>query len=161
MARRGPAIIGLDELNKTFSQLGKLFGPTADVTEHLAAGGMVLQDAIQDNLFGQDLIDTLALVESIEVVAINNRQVNVQTTSPYSAAHEFGVTVEITERQRRFFWVMHAETGDDMWKALALSETYTIPERAYWRPAVDSEQKRIGMAVAKSMLLALLKFRRK
>jgi len=60
----------------------------------------------------------------------------------YAAVHEYGLERQpITDLQRGFFWWMHAETGDDMWKALALSRTYTIPARPYLRPAIDSKQR--------------------
>ena len=49
-------------------------------------------------------------------------------------------TFTITERQRRFFWARWYATGDEMWKALALSVTYTIPARPYLRPAIDAER---------------------
>ncbi len=59
----------------------------------------------------------------------------------YGAAHEFGVTVTITPKQRRFFWAMFKKTETDMWRALALSTTYTIPARPYLRPAIDTRKK--------------------
>jgi len=81
------------------------------------------------------------LIDSIVPRRINQFRVDVEVGVPYGAAHEFGVTVTITEKQRDFFWYTFSQTGDEMWKALALSTTYTIPARPYLRPAIDEKSK--------------------
>lgn len=77
----------------------------------------------------------------IKARKINQFRADVEVDAVYAAVHEFGGTFEITPRQRRFFWYKWYETGNTMWKALALSATYTIPARPYLRPAVDSQQE--------------------
>ena len=45
---------------------------------------------------------------------------------------------------------MYYETGDEMWKALALSTTYTlaaVPARPYFRPAIDENKKEVSLAI--------------
>lgn len=72
---------------------------------------------------------------------INQYRVDIFVDAVYGAVHEFGGTFKVTKKQRRFFWAMYMSSDDTMWKALALSVTYTIPSRPYLRPAIDSEAK--------------------
>ncbi len=64
---------------------------------------------------------------------------------PYAAIHEYGGTTRlpITAQMRRFFWAQWYETGDDKWKAMALSKkaafSINMPPRPYLSPAVDAE----------------------
>jgi hypothetical protein len=100
----------------------------------------------------QGLYDTMALWESIEPRKVNQYRVDVRVGVEYGAAHEYGLENQrITDRQRRFFWAKWAETGDEMWKALALSETYTIPARPYLRPAVDTAKRDAWLQAASSL----------
>jgi hypothetical protein len=70
---------------------------------------------------------------------INQYRVDLLVERVYAAVQEYGGTFVITPRQRAFFWAKWYETRDDMWKALALSATYTIPPRPYFRPAIDAK----------------------
>ena len=76
----------------------------------------------------------------IKTRRVNQYRVDVEVDAVYGAVHEYGGTFTITPRQRRFFWYKWYETEDEMWKALALSVTYTIPARPYLRPAIDAKQ---------------------
>lgn len=64
---------------------------------------------------------------------------------PYAAIHEFGGSIRITPRMRRFFWARFMETEDRLWKALALTKKthIHIPERSYLRAALRDELPRI------------------
>lgn len=75
----------------------------------------------------------------IDTEVINQFRVDIVVRAVYGAVHEFGGTFKVTDKQRRFFWAKHYETKEDMWKALALSKTYTIPARPYLRPALDTQ----------------------
>jgi phage gpG-like protein len=77
----------------------------------------------------------------VDVEIINQYRADLVVRAVYAAVHEYGGTFEITPRQRGFFWYMFSTTQDSMWKALALSDTYTIPARPYFRPAILSEQR--------------------
>jgi len=82
----------------------------------------------------------------------------------YAAVHEYGLLNQvITDRQRRFFWAMWYETGHVMWKALALSKTYTIPARPYLRPAIDAKQiaavKEMARVLAQEIKIAVRRSR--
>lgn len=136
MARE--AIVGLGKLQSELNKIAAQLGPTADISGPLSAGGEEIQASIQHYIGAQTLIDTGKLHDSVVVVKIGKREVHVKTSLPYSAVHEFGGTFIITPKQRRFFWAKYGETGDTMWLALALSATYTIPPRPYFRPGVDT-----------------------
>ena len=64
----------------------------------------------------------------------------------YAAAQEYGGTweVPVTDRSRRFFWAMYAETGDEKWKWMALSQkasfTITLDAQPYLTPAVHAHR---------------------
>lgn len=71
------------------------------------------------------------------------------TNVVYAYIHEFGgtITIPVTTKARGFFWAMWYETGDDMWKAMALSKksVFKINMRArpYLGPALTDEAPRI------------------
>lgn len=73
----------------------------------------------------------------------------------YAAVQEYGGTFTITPRQRAFFWAKWHETRDEMWKALALSTSFTIPARPYLRPAIDSQKEFFAQVLADEIYLRL------
>jgi phage gpG-like protein len=84
--------------------------------------------------------------------------IDVGTNVEYAAVQEFGLSdQEITDRQRRFFWAKWSETNEPMWKALALSRTYTIPAQPYLRPALEQSRTEARMLIIKSVTGALRK----
>jgi len=54
---------------------------------------------------------------------------------PYAAIHQHGGIIhqDVTEKQRKFFWARWYDTGDEMWKRMALSNELNIiiPRRPY------------------------------
>jgi hypothetical protein len=105
---------------------------------------------------------TGALENSGRVVMVNQYSANVEFAIVYSAVHEYGLENQvITPRQRRFFWAKWYETNEDMWKALALSRTYTIPARPYLRPAIDSHQRQAAHEMAGALRHEMVKRRPK
>lgn len=74
---------------------------------------------------------------------------------PYAATHEYGDTRTVTEGMRAFFWAKHAETQEDRWKAMALSETLTYPERSYLRTALDDNRPTIRRIVEEEVATAI------
>lgn len=81
--------------------------------------------------------------------------IDIGTNVIYAAAQEFGYSGHVTEKQRRFFWAMWYTTNNPMWRALALSEKYTIPAQPYLRPALDESGDEIRRLVLASVLGAL------
>ena len=56
------------------------------------------------------------------------------SSEPYSAIHNEGGRIRVTDKMRKFFWAKYAETKDEQWKWLALKKvgsTLTIPERRF------------------------------
>ena len=82
--------------------------------------------------------------------------IDVGTNVEYAAVQEFGLQNQpITDKQRRFFWAKFIETANPMWRALALSDTYTVPAHPYLRPALDESTKDIRRIILKSVVGAL------
>lgn len=77
------------------------------------------------------------------------------TRVPYAATHEYGDEREVTDAMRAFFWAKHADTEEDRWKAMALSNTLTYPERAYLRPALKDATPTIAKIAAQELTKAL------
>jgi len=147
--------IGLNLFVTRTRKLALKISPQSGISDILTGGAWIIALEARDNAIAQGLIRSGELVDSIKPVKINQFRVDIKVGVPYGAAHEFGVTVTITERQRRFFWAKHIETGDPMWLALALSKTYTIPARPYLRPAIDESKasavKQIGGDMRKAI----------
>lgn len=122
-----------------------------NLVESLAAGGQVILYQIQENILEQELYKSGHLYDSVEIVKVNQYAIDVLVGAEYGAVHEFGYTGVITPKQRAFFWAKWYETSDTMWKALALSTTYTIPARPYVRPAVDEKMHEAMLEVAKEL----------
>lgn len=116
----------------------------------LMAGGEVIVESIEDKILEQDLFDEGSLFESVDAEETGPKSIKVKAGPlPYTFVHEFGLQdQQITDRQRRFFWAMFRETQDEMWKWLALSDTYTIPARPYFRPGVDESKAQAAKAIA-------------
>jgi len=80
--------------------------------------------------------------ESIRKVSIKGAKFEgtIGTKVPYAAIHEFGGETHprVTAKSRKFFWAMYFETGEDMWKGMALTDkdsfTVNIPPRPYLQP---------------------------
>jgi phage gpG-like protein len=134
-------VIGLKDLERNLKAIANLV-PGGELADSLADGAWDIAIRAKANAKAHGLFDTYDLIESIQPRKVNQYRVDVEVGVIYGAVHEFGYTGTITDKQRRFFWAMYAETKDEMWKALALSETYTIPERAYLRPAIDTEKRK-------------------
>jgi hypothetical protein len=60
-------------------------------------------------------------------------------TLKYAAIHEYGGTIPITAKMRRFFWYKYALTHDEMWRNMALTKkaSITVKKRPYLEPAFD------------------------
>ena len=114
----------------------------------MKVGAEVVAEGVRDNILENELVDSGDLYDAVTVKGINQYAAAVSVDIIYAAVHEYGLENQpITPRQRAFFWAMHLATGDDMWKALALSSTYTIPARPYVRPAIDEKQKDASLAM--------------
>lgn len=145
-------VTGFGQLSKNLQAIGGRISPQSGLADCLEDGAWIIALEARDNAVKQGLIKSGALVDSILPVKINQYRVDVRVGVVYGAAHEFGVTVAITPKQRRFFWAMFIQTGDTMWKALALSATYTIPAKPYVRPAIDARKTAALHSVGQSAI---------
>lgn len=77
---------------------------------------------------------------SLSKVTVTPQGVDFTIGTAYIVAlvQEYGATITITEKMRRFFWAKYAETGADMWRGLALTKksVITIPPRPFFSQAL-------------------------
>jgi phage gpG-like protein len=149
MAYQTP-VIGLKDLQDNLRRIARVVGGM-ELADSLEKGAQEIVWQAQQNVMAQGLYDTMALHDSIHTRKVNQYRVDVRVGVVYGAVHEYGGTFEITPRQRAFFWAKWHRTGDEMWKALALSVTYTIPPRPYLRPAMDEMKYGAWLTVAQSL----------
>lgn len=148
--RFGMRVLGFGDLDAGIRALAKLI-PGGQVAEALEEGAWEFAIKAIQNAHAQGLYDKGDLVKAIKPLKVNQFRVDLIVDIVYGAAHEFGLEQQvITDRQRRFFWAMYADKGEPMWKALALSQTYTIPMKPYFRPAIrdGATQKRAAQTAA-------------
>ena len=144
-------VTGLKDLEKNLKAIAKVIGGN-ELADSLAKGAMEIVWEAQKNIMAQGLYDEMVLWNSVAPVKVNQYRVDIKVDCDHGAAHEFGLPNQvITDKQRRFFWAMYAKTRDTMWKALALSTTYTIPARPYLRPAIDTQKRAAMQTVAQSL----------
>jgi len=154
-------VTGVKELTGYFRGLAKE-APGKLTSRAVRAGAEVILGAAQANVRANFENQTGALEHSGKVVMVNQYTANVEFDIVYSAVHEYGLENQvITPRQRRFFWAKFSETGETMWKALALSRTYTIPARPYLRPAIDSHKGKAAHEMAGVLRHEMVKSRPK
>lgn len=83
------------------------------------------------------LIKSAFLMQSVQVFSATERQIDFGSDAEYAQLHNEGGTVSIpvTAKSRRYFWVMFKATNNPMWKALALTKktslSVTIPKRQF------------------------------
>jgi len=134
-------IEGLETLNANLRRLARLI-PEGEMAKVLEAGGEIIAKNTKKNIAGQGLVKSGALLDSVQVIPISPLRVDIVVGTDYAAVHEFGLPKggkgihSATAKQIRFFWAKWLETGEGMWKALALKKGYTIPPRPYFQPAI-------------------------
>ena len=137
-------VLGVDDLSRQFKRIAEhVAGSGLRAAGH--AGASVILAGAKENVRETFVNQTGALENSGRVQQERKNRTNLVSyilfDIVYAAVHEYGLLNQvITDRQRKFFWAMWYESGNEMWKALALSKTYTIPARPYLRPAVDAYQ---------------------
>lgn len=91
-------------------------------------------DKTRRNLRRGTLVKTGALRRSLKVTTATFRIIKLASKGlKYAAIHNFGGTVRVTAKSRRFFWAMFKRTGLVEWKNLALTKksSFDIPKREY------------------------------
>lgn len=84
------------------------------------------------------LVDTGALRNSIHIRKQRFEEIVIAAEGvTYARAHNYGatITVQVTPRMRSYFWAMHAKTGDERFKWMALTKKsefqIDIPQRKF------------------------------
>lgn len=135
-------VLNLKQLNDTLSRISQaVIDPQSGIVKALQAGAD--EEIIpQVKRYIYEKFDTSGdFPAGVKSRKINQFRVDVEVQRIYAAVQEYGGTFPVTDKQRGFFWYKHKATGDDMWRALALSSSYTIPPRPYLRPAIDDKQQ--------------------
>lgn len=133
-------VLGTKDLDAALSKIvNVVVHPQSGIVDSLQKGAEEIVEDARRRVW--EIFDTSGDFPSrIKVRKVNQYRVDVYVDAPYGAVHEYGGTFTVTPLQRAFFWHKFAETGESMWRALALSTTYTIPARPYLRPAIDSKR---------------------
>jgi len=89
------------------------------------------------------LVDSGDLKKSIKTVSKSIKEIHIQSATPYSAIHNYGGTIRITDKMRKFFWAKFYETKKKHWKFMALSKkTFIyIPQRQYMGTTVKLKKE--------------------
>lgn len=163
VAVKKTVIKGLVDLEDSFKAIARRVSPQGRLADMMMAGGEVAVTAIKSHILKQRLYKTGALLESVIAVKVNQYRIDVVVQKVYAAAHEYGATiiVPVTARSRRFFWYMYLSTGEDKWKAMALTKktqfVVEIKARPYVRPALKQEKWSIIAAIQSELLSELKK----
>lgn len=153
-------IRGLDEFSAQMRRVAKII-PGGDLANALQSGAEIILDEAKDNIIRNDLVKSGDLYESGKTVKVNQYRVDIIFDKIYAAVHEYGLPkggkgiFSATAKQIRFFWAKFMETGEIMWKALALKKGYTIPPRPYLTPAVMDKKDEAMKEVAIQLAIAL------
>ncbi|MBA7515229.1 hypothetical protein ES705_07268 [subsurface metagenome] len=155
MAFFGHGVTGAKEFCRWAKLASKGLGDR-EIEDALMQGGFVFEREIKKNIKSQGLIDSGNMRDSVQARPdpVDRPAVEVGPTVVYAAIHEFGGVTHprVTARMRGFAWHMFYETGEPMWRGLALTKktflTVSIPARPYMRPALDDKGKAAAEAVA-------------
>lgn len=123
----------------------------------LSAGGAPIRHRLKSR--SGKLRDSVRLLEpKITAGAIVGGLIAGGPGVPYARIHEKGgyTHPRVTPKSRAFFWYKFKETGDPMWKAMALSRktrfTVPMPKREYLMPALVKNwpqvRKQVEVAIA-------------
>ena len=148
-------VVGLKDLNQNLAKIvRKVVDPQSGISDSLEKGLWRVVNEARSNVW--EAFNTSGdFPKRIRPQKINQYRVDVVVNAVYAAVHEYGGTFTVTERQRGFFWAKWYQSGDPMWKALALSATYTIPPRPYLRPAIDSKQREAIEVAARDLFVKI------
>ncbi|MBM2814412.1 MAG: putative phage virion morphois protein [Ignavibacteria bacterium] len=136
-------------ISANFDERGRWDGNESDIT--IFSGGSqkwkALASSTKDKYqrLGWELESTLnrtkGLMSTIEVRPQGKSSIVISANSPYATIHQFGgtlkPTIPISLKMRKFFWAKFYDTGQENWKALALTKkkelkpVIQIPARPY------------------------------
>jgi HK97 gp10 family phage protein len=129
-------------------------------TKALMKGGDVFERGAKSRIRKRGLIDTGNLRASTTAEPdprARHARVLVGPKTVYAAIHEFGGTVQpsVTPRMRGWAWAMYRETGEGVYRGIALTRkkklNINIPARPYMRPTFDQDKKAAIKAIRKAL----------
>ena len=128
LQRKLPRMYGIEAVN--------LFKENFDKEGFISGKGRLQKwEKTKRNTGRKILTKSRRLKRGIHIKRIGNGKVTVSVDSniKYAALHNFGGTIPITPKMRRYFWAMFKQTGDSYFKAMALTKKteFVIPERKY------------------------------
>ena len=150
-------VLGTKDLERKLPKVvDTVIRPQSGISDSLKKGAQIIVHEARMNVW--DLFNTKGDFPSkIQTKIINQYRADIEVRAIYAAVHEYGGTFIITEPQRSFFWAKWYQTGEIMWKALALKATYTIPPRPYLRPAIDAKRQDAIKMAAKDLSVKIAK----
>jgi len=79
------------------------------------------------------LVDSGDLKRSIKTVSKTVSEIHIQSNTPYSAIHNYGGKIKITDKMRKYFWSQYYKTKNNDWKYMAISKQkyINIPQRQF------------------------------
>ncbi|MDN3621333.1 phage virion morphogenesis protein [Polaribacter undariae] len=128
LKRKLPRMYGIEAVN--------LFKENFDKEGFIVGNGSVIKwKKTRRNTGRKVLKKSGRLQRGIHIKRIGNGRVvvGVDSNIKYAALHNFGGTIPITPKMRRYFWAMFKQTGDAYFKGMALTKKkeFVIPERKY------------------------------
>lgn len=95
-----------------------------------------------DNPRGSLLMVSGAMRRSTQGVVSGNG-VRFSSSLPYTALHNEGGKITVTDKMKRFFWYKYMRTKDEAWKRMALMKTgkiISIPQRQFIGDGPDTRR---------------------
>ncbi len=128
LRRKLPRMYGIEAVN--------LFKENFDKEGFIAGNGRLQKwEKTRRNTGRKILTKSRRLRRGIHIKRIGNGRVvvGVDSNIKYAALHNFGGTIPITPKMRRYFWAMFKKTGDSYFKGMALTKKteFVIPERKF------------------------------
>lgn len=137
----GKNVEGVDDMLEKINRLSKQVS-NAGFGRALYQGGLVIERAVKQNIRGQGLIDTGNYRASVRTVQLSQVRVMVFSSVVYGPIQEYGGTITAKRAPFLVFQV------GGQWVRV---KSVTIPGRPHWRPAVDSNKRKIYISVADTM----------
>ncbi|WP_394749495.1 phage virion morphogenesis protein [Spongiimicrobium salis] len=137
----------LDELRRKFLKLKRTLPRKAGIKavnffkRNFRRGGFVdrpfrrWKESGDKRKGGKTLVRSGRLRRNIKILRINGTKITIGVPKniKYARIHNEGGKIKITPKMRRKFWAMYIETGNDMYKGMALTKKthIEIPQRQY------------------------------
>lgn len=139
-------ISGANTGNRLRTRSGRLAASVVSAWRFSQSG---LPHDVNTGMRRKQLISGEGTKESIRQVTVTGGKIEgtIGSKVPYAEIHEKGGTTHptITPKSRGYFWHVYMETGDDKWKAMALTKkdafNVVLKPRPYLKPAVDEVKK--------------------